>query len=84
MIRKTVVVAAALALAMPAFGADRIKIGFLTTLTGPAAFLGRDMVNGALLALEEQGGRMGGDTRRSWWSRTTSSIRRAPCRRCTS
>jgi len=41
-------------------GADRIKIGFLTTLTGPAAFLGRDMVNGAQLALEELGGRMGG------------------------
>jgi branched-chain amino acid transport system substrate-binding protein len=60
MIRKTVVAAAALVLAMPAFGAERIKIGFLTTLTGPAAFLGRDMVNGAQLALEEQGGRMGG------------------------
>jgi branched-chain amino acid transport system substrate-binding protein len=40
--------------------ADRIKIGFLTTLTGPAAFLGRDMVNGAQLALEDLGGRMGG------------------------
>jgi len=54
---------AALALAFalsPALGADRIKIGFLTTLTGPAAFLGRDMVNGAQLALEELGGRMGG------------------------
>ena len=40
--------------------ADRIRIGFLTTLTGPAAFLGRDMVNGAQLALDELGGRMGG------------------------
>ena len=44
----------------PALAAERIKIGFLTTLTGPAAFLGRDMVNGAQLALEELGGRMGG------------------------
>ena len=46
--------------ALPATAADRIKIGFLTTLTGPAAFLGRDMVNGAQLALEDLGGRMGG------------------------
>ena len=40
--------------------ADRVKIGFLSTLTGPAAFLGKEMVNGAQLALEEEGGRMGG------------------------
>jgi len=45
---------------LPAMAADRIKIGFLATLTGPAAFLGRDMVNGAQLALEELGQRMGG------------------------
>jgi branched-chain amino acid transport system substrate-binding protein len=49
-----------LSLSLPAAGAERIKIGFLTTLTGPAAFLGRDMVNGAQLALEGLGGRMGG------------------------
>ena len=44
---------------LPASAADRIKIGFLSTLTGPAAFLGKDMVNGAQLALESLGGRMG-------------------------
>jgi len=44
---------------LPAAAADRVKIGFLSTLTGPAAFLGKDMVNGAQLALDGLGGRMG-------------------------
>ena len=60
MISKAVLGLLAMMLAMPVQAADRIKIGFLTTLTGPAAFLGRDMVNGAQLALEDLGGRMGG------------------------
>ena len=60
MISRTIVTALGVILAVPVMGADRIKIGFLTTLTGPAAFLGRDMVNGAQLALEDLGGRMGG------------------------
>jgi branched-chain amino acid transport system substrate-binding protein len=51
---------AAVLLPVPASAAERIKIGFLSTLTGPAAFLGKDMVNGAQLALEELDGRMGG------------------------
>ncbi|HWD22908.1 MAG TPA: ABC transporter substrate-binding protein [Burkholderiales bacterium] len=59
MIAKLLLIALTVA-SFAAQGADRIRIGFLTTLTGPAAFLGRDMVNGAQLALEELGGRMGG------------------------
>ncbi|MGQ0651972.1 MAG: ABC transporter substrate-binding protein [Betaproteobacteria bacterium] len=59
MIARLVLIVVILA-SLPATAADRIKIGFLTTLTGPAAFLGRDMVNGAQLALEDLGGRMGG------------------------
>lgn len=59
MIARLVLVVLILA-SLPAMAADRIKIGFLATLTGPAAFLGRDMVNGAQLALEELGQRMGG------------------------
>jgi branched-chain amino acid transport system substrate-binding protein len=44
----------------PAAAADKIKIGFLSTMTGPASVLGKDMTNGALLALERLGGKMGG------------------------
>lgn len=46
--------------AAPAGAAERIKIGFLSTMTGPAAVLGKDMANGAQLALDQLGGRMGG------------------------
>ena len=60
MIRRIAFAVLALVVTLPALAADRIRIGFLTTLTGPAAFLGRDMVNGAQLALEDLGGRMGG------------------------
>src|SRR5438477_7549399 len=60
MIRRMAFAALMFSIMLPALAADRIKIGFLTTLTGPAAFLGRDMVNGAQLALEDLGGRMGG------------------------
>jgi branched-chain amino acid transport system substrate-binding protein len=60
MLSRIIITAIAIVAWLPALSAERIKIGFLTTLTGPAAFLGKDMVNGAQLALEELGGRMGG------------------------
>lgn len=48
-------------LAAPAaHAADSLKIGFLSSMTGPAAVLGQDMANGARLALEHLGGKMGG------------------------
>ena len=37
-------VAAAALLALPSFGADKVKIGFVTTLTTPAGVTGFDMV----------------------------------------
>ncbi|MEZ5739373.1 MAG: ABC transporter substrate-binding protein [Burkholderiaceae bacterium] len=49
----------AAAFAAPAVAADPVKIGFITTLTTPAAALGEDMKNGANLALEHLGGKMG-------------------------
>ena len=44
----------------PAFAADTVKIGFVTTLTTPAGVIGRDMVDAVELALEHIGGKMGG------------------------
>jgi branched-chain amino acid transport system substrate-binding protein len=57
----SVLMLAIVAVAMPVAvqAQEKLKIGFLSTTTGPAAFLGREMVNGAQLALEELGGRMG-------------------------
>ncbi len=40
--------------------ANEVKIGFVTTLTTPAAVIGRDMVDAARLAIEHMGGKMAG------------------------
>ena len=40
--------------------AEQVKIGFVTTLTTPAAVIGQDMVDAANLALEDIGGTMAG------------------------
>ena len=53
-------VAAAALAASPALAADKVKIGFVTTLTTPAAVIGEDMKNAVDLALEHIGGKMGG------------------------
>ncbi|MCB1804111.1 MAG: ABC transporter substrate-binding protein, partial [Candidatus Competibacteraceae bacterium] len=45
---------------LPAQAADPVKIGFVTTLTTPAAVIGQDMVDAANLALEDLGGSMAG------------------------
>jgi branched-chain amino acid transport system substrate-binding protein len=53
----------ALALAATAAqAASEVKIGFLGTLSGPAAALGQDQYDGFMLALEQKGGRLGGAT----------------------
>ena len=52
-------VAAAFA-AAPAFAAETVKIGFVTTLTTPAGVIGRDMVDAVNLAIEQIGGKMAG------------------------
>lgn len=58
--KRLAVFCAALLLAVPAGAAEEIKIGFITTLTGPAAVLGKEMRNGAALALEHLDGKMAG------------------------
>lgn len=44
----------------PARGADKVKIGFVTTLTTGAGVIGRDMKDAVDLAVEHIGGRMAG------------------------
>jgi branched-chain amino acid transport system substrate-binding protein len=52
--------AMALALANPANAADSIKIGFVSTFSGPTAVIGNDMRNSFELALDHMGRKMGG------------------------
>ena len=52
--------ATALALTSPAFAGDSIKIGFVSTFSGPTAVIGNDMRNSFELALDHLGRKMGG------------------------
>jgi branched-chain amino acid transport system substrate-binding protein len=52
--------AAALALAQPAMAGDTIKIGFISTFSGPTAVIGNDMRNSFELALDHLGRKMAG------------------------
>jgi branched-chain amino acid transport system substrate-binding protein len=52
--------AAALLLAAPASAGDTIKIGFVSTFSGPTAVIGNDMRNSFELALDHLGRKMGG------------------------
>src|SRR3954447_21357827 len=52
--------AAVLALAQPAFSADTIKIGFVSTFSWPTAAIGNDMRNSFELALAHMGRKMDG------------------------
>ena len=51
---------AAALLATPTVAAEKVKIGFVTTLTTPAGVIGRDMADAVNLAVEHIGGKMGG------------------------
>ena len=53
-------IAASLAFAGAANAADKIKIGFITTLSGPAGIIGKDMRQSVELAIEHLGGKMAG------------------------
>ncbi len=49
-----------LALSLGAQAADKVKIGFVSTLSGPLSALGIDIRDGFRLALKETGGKLGG------------------------
>jgi len=53
--------ASALALGIaPAGAADKVRIGFVSTLSGPSAALGVDIRDGFMLAVKLNGGKLGG------------------------
>lgn len=60
--RKTLIIlaSAAAVLATPALAAEKVKIGFITTLSGPAGVIGKHMKDAADLAMKDLGGKMGG------------------------
>ena len=49
-----------LLLAAPAGAADNVKVGFITTLSGPAGIIGKHMRDSSELALAMLGGKIGG------------------------
>ena len=58
--RLAALVTAGLLAATPAAAADKVKIGFITTITTPAGVIGKDMVDAINLAIEQIGGTMAG------------------------
>jgi branched-chain amino acid transport system substrate-binding protein len=59
LILNTLALACALGTA-PAQAADRVKVGFISTLSGPSAALGVDIRDAFLLAVKQKGGKLGG------------------------
>lgn len=58
--RRFAAAAAALAIALPAAAADKVKVGFISTLSGPNASIGTDIRDGFNLAVKLNGGKLGG------------------------
>lgn len=58
--RKLLCLALASALSVSAYAADKIKVGFISTLSGPGGVLGAAIRDGFNLALEHTGGKLGG------------------------
>jgi branched-chain amino acid transport system substrate-binding protein len=56
----TLSAAAFAAASLPAIGADTLRVGFMTTLSGPAGALGVDIRDGFNLAVKHAGGKLGG------------------------
>jgi branched-chain amino acid transport system substrate-binding protein len=56
---RTLLAAAALVLGAQALAADKVKVGLVTTLSGPSSALGVDIRDGFLLAVKLAGGKLG-------------------------
>jgi len=57
---RTLAFTLAAALSLPSYAADKLTIGFMTTLSGPAAVIGNDIRDGMRLAMDHLNGRVGG------------------------
>jgi branched-chain amino acid transport system substrate-binding protein len=57
---RLIAVAAAALMALPATAADKVKVGLLSTLSGPGSGLGVDIRDGFQLAVKHSGGKLGG------------------------
>ena len=57
-----ILVLAAVLSATPAAAADRVKIGFIATFSGPIGVIGQHGLDGFLLGVEHAGGKLGGLT----------------------
>ena len=57
---RNVIAAFAVLCAMSAHAADKVKIGFISTLSGPNAAIGGDIRDGFNLAIKLNGGKLGG------------------------
>ena len=51
---------ALLAFSVSAHAADRVKVGFISTLSGPSAAIGVDIRDAFQLAVKMNGGKLGG------------------------
>jgi len=60
MSRFIVALAALLLSVCPLHAAEKIKVGFLSTMSGPSAALGIDIRDGFALAMQQNGGKLGG------------------------
>ena len=69
--KKLMLVAALGLVATQAAAQDKLKVGILTTLSGPPAVLGGQQRNGFLLA-SRRSAASSADARSRWWCRTTS------------